>query len=363
MARLPSREGDGPLALGQVSLTPGSSLARPFPGLRPVVRVGSAPRSQWRDRAGFPPASLFRIARHGPRDPPAAEAAARAREPGARQSLVRPTATRFAPGGAFDAPAGIERDQGHRDDDAVLRRDLDGLGSALPRLGCRHGRPDRLVGRLQVQAELEADRLVPRVRPDPPVSSLTSSRGVPSSHPASSRARAGDEGEEHRGGPPPHRMRTEHRERPYRVAPARCGMLSRMSAPTDRTQVHRLPERGVYDRETIDAILDEALICHVAFTDGAGAPDASRRSTRASATRSTCTARAAPGVEGAAGRRRGLHRRDDRRRSRPREEPLRVLDELPLRRRVRHGPGGHRPRGTARRRPGDRLACRTRAGG
>jgi hypothetical protein len=34
-------------------------------------------------------------------------------------------------------------------------------------------------------------------------------------------------------------------------------------APSERTQVHRLPERGVYDREVIDAILDEALICHV----------------------------------------------------------------------------------------------------
>lgn len=43
-----------------------------------------------------------------------------------------------------------------------------------------------------------------------------------------------------------------------------------MSAPTERTQVHRLPERGVYDHETIDAILDEALICHVAFNDEHG---------------------------------------------------------------------------------------------
>lgn len=60
--------------------------------------------------------------------------------------------------------------------------------------------------------------------------------------------------------------------RPYRVAPGRCGMLSRMSAPTERTQVHRLPDRGAYDRETIDAILDESLICHVAFSDGDGAP-------------------------------------------------------------------------------------------
>jgi nitroimidazol reductase NimA-like FMN-containing flavoprotein (pyridoxamine 5'-phosphate oxidase superfamily) len=37
-----------------------------------------------------------------------------------------------------------------------------------------------------------------------------------------------------------------------------------MSA-TDRTRVRRHPERGVYDREPIDAILDEALICHVGF--------------------------------------------------------------------------------------------------
>ena len=34
---------------------------------------------------------------------------------------------------------------------------------------------------------------------------------------------------------------------------------------TDRTRVHRLPERGHYDRATIHAILDEALICHVGF--------------------------------------------------------------------------------------------------
>ena len=32
-----------------------------------------------------------------------------------------------------------------------------------------------------------------------------------------------------------------------------------------RTKVKRLPDRGHYDRETIYAILDEALICHVGF--------------------------------------------------------------------------------------------------
>lgn len=34
--------------------------------------------------------------------------------------------------------------------------------------------------------------------------------------------------------------------------------------PTERTRVRRLPERGVYDRDAIGAILDEALVCHLA---------------------------------------------------------------------------------------------------
>lgn len=42
--------------------------------------------------------------------------------------------------------------------------------------------------------------------------------------------------------------------------------------PSARTQVRRHPERGAYDRETIDAILDEALICHVAWVGQDGAP-------------------------------------------------------------------------------------------
>jgi len=32
--------------------------------------------------------------------------------------------------------------------------------------------------------------------------------------------------------------------------------------PSERTRVRRLPERGTYDRATIAAIVDEALICH-----------------------------------------------------------------------------------------------------
>lgn len=34
---------------------------------------------------------------------------------------------------------------------------------------------------------------------------------------------------------------------------------------SDRTRVNRIPKRGHYDRETIDAILDEGFICHVGF--------------------------------------------------------------------------------------------------
>src|SRR4051812_46656860 len=34
---------------------------------------------------------------------------------------------------------------------------------------------------------------------------------------------------------------------------------------TEKTRVRRLPKRGVYNRETINSILDEAFICHVGF--------------------------------------------------------------------------------------------------
>jgi len=41
------------------------------------------------------------------------------------------------------------------------------------------------------------------------------------------------------------------------------------AAPSERTQVRRLPDRGVYDRAAIRAILDEGLVCHVGVvTDG-----------------------------------------------------------------------------------------------
>jgi nitroimidazol reductase NimA-like FMN-containing flavoprotein (pyridoxamine 5'-phosphate oxidase superfamily) len=34
---------------------------------------------------------------------------------------------------------------------------------------------------------------------------------------------------------------------------------------TPRTTLHRIPARGTYDRATVHAILDEALVCHVGF--------------------------------------------------------------------------------------------------
>lgn len=37
--------------------------------------------------------------------------------------------------------------------------------------------------------------------------------------------------------------------------------------PSERATVRRLPARGAYDRATIDAILDEALYCHIGFVD------------------------------------------------------------------------------------------------
>jgi nitroimidazol reductase NimA-like FMN-containing flavoprotein (pyridoxamine 5'-phosphate oxidase superfamily) len=36
-------------------------------------------------------------------------------------------------------------------------------------------------------------------------------------------------------------------------------------APSDRVRVRRAPKRGDYDRATIDAILDEALVAHLGF--------------------------------------------------------------------------------------------------
>jgi len=48
-------------------------------------------------------------------------------------------------------------------------------------------------------------------------------------------------------------------------APRAPAAGARAAPPSERTRVRRLPERGVYERDAIDAILDEALICHLAY--------------------------------------------------------------------------------------------------
>jgi nitroimidazol reductase NimA-like FMN-containing flavoprotein (pyridoxamine 5'-phosphate oxidase superfamily) len=45
-----------------------------------------------------------------------------------------------------------------------------------------------------------------------------------------------------------------------------------MEAPSKRVEVKRAAERGHYDREIIDAILDEALFCHVGIITAEGHP-------------------------------------------------------------------------------------------
>ncbi len=43
-------------------------------------------------------------------------------------------------------------------------------------------------------------------------------------------------------------------------------------AIAESVRVHRIPERGHYDRATIDAILDSTIVCHVATIDADGRP-------------------------------------------------------------------------------------------
>jgi nitroimidazol reductase NimA-like FMN-containing flavoprotein (pyridoxamine 5'-phosphate oxidase superfamily) len=42
----------------------------------------------------------------------------------------------------------------------------------------------------------------------------------------------------------------------------------RRAGPTPRTTVRRLPDRARYDRDTLESILDEGLVCHVGVVDG-----------------------------------------------------------------------------------------------
>lgn len=45
---------------------------------------------------------------------------------------------------------------------------------------------------------------------------------------------------------------------------------ARPTSTSERATVRRLPDRAVYERAAIDAILDEGLVAHVAVTDGDG---------------------------------------------------------------------------------------------
>lgn len=45
-----------------------------------------------------------------------------------------------------------------------------------------------------------------------------------------------------------------------------------MAVQTERTTLKRLPERGSHEQATIDAILDEGLICHLGVVDVEGRP-------------------------------------------------------------------------------------------
>ena len=42
--------------------------------------------------------------------------------------------------------------------------------------------------------------------------------------------------------------------------------------PTERTRLRRLPKRGLFDREAVNAILDEGLLCTLSFLDDQGRP-------------------------------------------------------------------------------------------
>jgi nitroimidazol reductase NimA-like FMN-containing flavoprotein (pyridoxamine 5'-phosphate oxidase superfamily) len=44
--------------------------------------------------------------------------------------------------------------------------------------------------------------------------------------------------------------------------------LMQAYTPTEKTRVTRIPDRGKYDAETVHAILDEGLVCHVGFVVG-----------------------------------------------------------------------------------------------
>ena len=41
---------------------------------------------------------------------------------------------------------------------------------------------------------------------------------------------------------------------------------AKSAAPSTRSRVKRVPDRGHYDRETVHAVLDAGHVCHIAFS-------------------------------------------------------------------------------------------------
>jgi nitroimidazol reductase NimA-like FMN-containing flavoprotein (pyridoxamine 5'-phosphate oxidase superfamily) len=48
------------------------------------------------------------------------------------------------------------------------------------------------------------------------------------------------------------------------------GLPAASAPPSARTRIRRIPDNARYDAATVHAIIDAALVCHVAFTDPAG---------------------------------------------------------------------------------------------
>lgn len=67
-----------------------------------------------------------------------------------------------------------------------------------------------------------------------------------------------------------HQRNAEPAETAENAVSAHSAGSASARAPAPNLRVRRLPERGAYDRATIDAILDEGLVAHVGFVhDGA----------------------------------------------------------------------------------------------
>lgn len=99
---------------------------------------------------------------------------------------------------------------------------------------------------------------------------------------------------------------------------------------SDRVRLRRKPDRGRYDRPTIDAILDAALVGHVGWMlhgQPYVTPTAIWRQGDRLYWHGSAGSRMVREDEG---RRRGLHHGDDPRRHHPRTLRARPFDELPL---------------------------------